>query len=158
MAEQTQDKGFTIPPPSTEKATPQKPAPQSPAPSPAPSPMPSPGPGKTNSELNVILPKPGPDKIQSRDYLIAGGVLLVLFIAFFFAKTAYSNHLARKRVSPGAANAAGWWLFIFLSGLATAAVLSILSPVKFLTPIFMGPLLLVSLVAIVLMFVSGRRA
>ncbi len=97
------------------------------------------------------------DHMQPRDYAVAGGVLLVLLIAFFFAKKAYANHLALKRVSIGSANAAGWWLFIFLTGLATAAVLSVLNSAKFLTPMFMAPLLVISLVALILMFITGRR-
>jgi hypothetical protein len=95
---------------------------------------------------------------QPRDYAIAAGILLVLLVAFFFAKNAYANHLAGRRVPPGAATAAGWWLFIFLASLATASVLAILSSVKFLTPLFMGPLGVISLVALVLMFVSGKRS
>jgi hypothetical protein len=142
MAETTQDKGFALPAPTTDKDQSTNPVTTSPAP-----------------QAREIAPSSGVETNapQPRDYAIAGGVLLVLLIAFFFAKIAYSNHLATKRVSAGAANAASWWLFIFLTGLATAAVLSILSPVKFLTPIFMGPLLLVSVVALILMFVTGRR-
>jgi hypothetical protein len=142
MADATQNKGFTIPSPTSEKEQ----STNTPTSSPV-------------SQAKEIVLSPGveTDIPQPRDYAIAGGVLLVLLIAFFFAKNAYANHLAGKRVPTGAANAAGWWLFIFMTGLATAAVLSVLSPVKFLTPIFMGPLLLVSLVALVLMFVVGRR-
>ena len=140
MADQSRDKGFTIPPP-REKEQPTIPS--------APS---------TSQSKEIPLPSGVESNVpQPRDYAIAGAVLLVLLIAFFFGKNAYANHLARKRISTGAANAAGWWLFIFLTGLATAALLSILSPVKFMTPIFMGPLLLVGLVALVLMFVTGRR-
>jgi hypothetical protein len=97
---------------------------------------------------------PGP---QPRDYAIAGGVLLVLIVAFFFAKNAYANHLATRRVARGPADAAGWWLFIFLVSLSTASALALVSPVKFLTPLFMLPLGLIALVAIILMFVTGRR-
>lgn len=104
--------------------------------------------------INVAEPE-GP---QPRDYAIAGGVLLVLFIAFFFAKNAYANYLATRRVPPGAANAAGWWLFIFLVSLSTASALALVSPIKFLTPLFMLPLGLIALVAIVLMVLSGRRS
>lgn len=143
MADQTQNKGFTIPEPTTDKGQP---------------PIPT-APLSTSQTQGIDLPK-GPESgvPQPRDYAIASGVLLVLLIAFFFAKNAYANYLARKRVSAAAANAAGWWLLIFLTGLASAAVLSILSPAKFLTPIFMGPLLLVSVVALVLMLVTGRRS
>ncbi|MEW6418078.1 MAG: hypothetical protein AB1480_08155 [Nitrospirota bacterium] len=144
MAEQTQNKGFTIPEPTTDKG--QTPTPGAPL-------------STSQTKEGVELPKsPEAGAPQPRDYAIAGGVLLVLIIAFFFAKNAYANFLAKKRVSAGAANAAGWWLFIFLTGLATSATLSILSPSKFLTPIFMAPILLVSVVALVLMLVTGRRS
>lgn len=105
-----------------------------------------------------LVPVAEPEGPQPRDYAIAGGVLLVLFIAFFFAKNAYANYLATRRVAPGAANAAGWWLFIFLVSLSTASALALVSPIKFLTPLFMLPLGLIALVAIVLMVLSGRRS
>jgi len=142
MADSTQNKGFTIPAPAPAKGQPAVPM--------------------TTPMTSLPITTPGPivviDGPQPRDYAIAGGVLLVLLIAFFFAKKAYANHLALKRISTGSANAAGWWLFIFLTGLATAAVLSILDHMKFLTPMFMVPLLVISLVALILMFVTGRRS
>ena len=144
MAEPTQNKGFTLPMPAPAKGQPAVPMT---------SPMVSQPIGITPTIANTEI-----DGSQPRDYAIAGGVLLVLLIAFFFAKRAYANHLAGKRVSSGAANASGWWLFIFLTGLAIAAALSILSPVKFLTPMFMGPLLAICIAALILMFVTGRRA
>ena len=52
---------------------------------------------------------------SSRDMLIGGAVLLVLMVAFFFAKNAYANLLVGKRVQPRSANAAGWWLWVFLT-------------------------------------------
>jgi hypothetical protein len=94
---------------------------------------------------------------SSRDTLIGGAILLVLFVAFFFAKNAYANMLVGKRVPPGKANAAGWWLFIFLASLSTGVVLAALNPVKFMAPLIIGPLGLVGLLALVLMFVSGRK-
>jgi len=142
MAEPAQNKGFTLPAPKTDKELPT-------ATQPAP--------------LNVTQTKDMSSSVgvselpQPRDYVIAGGILLVLLIAFFFAKNAYANHLSGKRIPPGAANAAGWWIFIFLSCLASAAVLSVLSPVKFLTPLVMAPLLVISVLALILMFYSSRR-
>ncbi|MEG1325261.1 MAG: hypothetical protein RSD99_10245, partial [Janthinobacterium sp.] len=86
-----------------------------------------------------------------------GVVLLLLFIAFFFAKNAYANGLVAKRVPPNKANASGWWLFIFLASLATGVVLAAVNAHKFLAPLFMGPLVLVGLVALLLTFTSSRR-
>lgn len=94
---------------------------------------------------------------SSRDTLIGGVVLLLLFIAFFFAKNAYANGLVAKRVPPNKANASGWWLFIFLASLATGVVLAAVNAHKFLAPLFMGPLVLVGLVALLLTFTSSRR-
>ncbi len=94
---------------------------------------------------------------SSRDTLVGGVVLLLLFIAFFFAKNAYANGLVAKRVPPNKANASGWWLFIFLASLATGVVLAAVNAHKFLAPLFMGPLVLVGLVALLLTFTSSRR-
>ena len=94
---------------------------------------------------------------SSRDTRIGGVVLLLLFIAFFFAKNAYANGLVAKRVPPNKANASGWWLFIFLASLATGVVLAAVNAHKFLAPLFMGPLVLVGLVALLLTFTSSRR-
>ena len=106
-------------------------------------------------QINMALPDlDGP---QPRDYAIAGGVLLVLLIVFFFVKGSYANYLVGRKVSPNSANAAAWWLLIFLMGLAIASVLAIMNPVKFLAPLFMGPLASLSFVALVLTFVTGRR-
>ena len=94
---------------------------------------------------------------SSRDTLVGGVVLLLLFIAFFFAKNAYANGLVAKRVPPNKANASGWWLFIFLASRATGVVLAAVNAHKFLAPLFMGPLVLVGLVALLLTFTSSRR-
>ncbi len=93
----------------------------------------------------------------SRDMMIGGAVLLVLFIAFFFAKNAYANGLVAKRVPPAKANAAGWWMFIFMASLATAVVLAVVNSAKFVAPMFLGPLGAVAIVALVLMILSGRK-
>lgn len=94
---------------------------------------------------------------SSRDMAIGAAVLLVLFIAFFFAKSAYANTLVGKRVPPAKANAAGWWMFIFLASLATAVVLVAVNAAKYMAPLIVGPLGLVALVALILMLVSGRK-
>lgn len=94
---------------------------------------------------------------SSRDLLIGGGILLVLLIAFFFAKNAYANTLVAKRVPPNKANTAGWWLFICLASLSTAAVLAAISPMKFMTPLVLGPLGGVGLLSLILALVSGRK-
>ena len=136
--------GFTLPPPAAEPATPATPATAAPATS-------------ASVETAPALDQVGATDTSSRDTLIGGAVLLVLFVAFFFAKNAYANGLVGKRVSPNKANASGWWLFIFLASLATAVVLAAVNAHKFLAPLFMGPLVLVGLVALVLTFTSSRN-
>jgi len=149
VADTKQDKGFSIPPPDAptparDVSTPAAPAPAAPA-------------GSTVSGTTDAGAPPAVPPIQPREYAIAGTVLILLLVAFFFAKNAYSNFLARNRVAFGPANAAGWWLYIFLMSLSTAAVLSVLSAERFLVPLFMIPFGVVALVALVLMLVSGRR-
>lgn len=136
--------GFTLPPPAAEPATPATPATAAPATS-------------ASVETAPALDQIGATDTSSRDTLIGGAVLLVLFVAFFFAKNAYANGLVGKRVSPNKANASGWWLFIFLASLATAVVLAAVNSHKFLAPLFMGPLVLVGLVALVLTFTSSKN-
>lgn len=94
---------------------------------------------------------------SSRDLMIGGAILLVLVIAFFFGKNAYANTLVAKRVPPNKANAAGWWLFIFLVSLATGVVLSAVNPARFLGLLIIGPLAVVAIVSLVLAIVSGRK-
>lgn len=94
---------------------------------------------------------------SSRDLLIGGAILLVLFVAFFFAKNAYANTLVGKRVSPTKANAAGWWLFVFLASLATGVVLSAINATMFLKPLILGPIAAIGILALVLMLLSGRK-
>jgi hypothetical protein len=93
----------------------------------------------------------------SRDLTIGAAVLLVLFVAFFFAKNAYANTLVGKRIPPAKANAAGWWMFIFLASLATGVVLAAVNSAKYMAPLVIGPLGAVALVALILMLVSGRK-
>lgn len=106
-----------------------------------------------NLALNVV---PAVDT-SSRDLMIGGAILLVLLVAFFFAKNAYANTLVAKRVPPSKANAASWWLFIFLASVSTGVVLSAVSAAKFMTPLVLGPLAGVGLVALVLALLTGRK-
>ena len=114
-------------------------------------------PATGTSETVESLPVTTDVDTSSRDALIGGGVLLVLFIAFFFAKNAYANTLVAKRIQPGKANAAGWWLFIFLASLSTGVVLAAINAPKFMAPLIIGPLTLIGLIALVLMLLSSRK-
>lgn len=97
------------------------------------------------------------ENTSSRDFLIGGAILLVLFVAFFFAKNAYANGLVTKKLPPDRANASGWWLFIFLAALATGVVLVAVNSARFMAPLVMGPIVAVSLAALVLTFTSSRN-
>ena len=141
MAQDNKDTGFALPAPDAGKTPPA--ATEQPA-----------TPATTTTEMPVLA---GAADTSSRDLLVGGGILLVLFIAFFFARGAYANALVVKRVPPNKANAAGWWLFVFLASISTGVVLAAVNATKFMAPLIIGPILAVALLALVLTFVSGRR-
>ena len=128
--------------------------------------LPTPSDAPTTTATATIILPPG-EKFEgtytvvsdtsSRDLLIGGGVLLVLFIAFFFARGAYANHLVGRRIPPNKANAAGWWLFVFMASLSTGLVLSAVNATRFFTPAIMAPVGGVALLALTLMLVTGRK-
>ena len=136
--------GFTLPPPAS--TPPAADAPGAPASA-----------ATATTEAAPAFDAAATTDTSSRDTLVGGVVLLLLFVAFFFAKNAYANGLVAKRVPPNKANASGWWLFIFLASLATGVVLAAVNAHKFLAPLSMGPLVLVGLVALLLTFTSSRR-
>jgi hypothetical protein len=146
MADQQKESGFKLPVPGGGQDTGGAKAPAS-----------SSGQGESSPGATMGIPGLADADTTSRDMTIAGGVLLVLVIAFFFAKTAYANALVAKKVAPRSANAAGWWLFILLTSTATAAVLGFANQAKFLTIIFMAPLGLIALISLILMLMSSRR-
>ncbi len=111
---------------------------------------------QAGTTMNIGLPSVG-SGTSSRDMLIGGSVLLVLVIAFFFAKGAYATSLVGKKVQPRSANAAGWWLFIFLTLISVGVVLAVVSGSVLMTPFIIGPLSLGAIVALVLMLLSSRR-
>jgi predicted anti-sigma-YlaC factor YlaD len=140
MADTTSNKpqsGFTLPPPTV---APEKPPEITSQP--------------TGSALRIDVGSSGP---SSRDILIGGAVLLVLMVAFFFAKNAYANLLVGKRVQPRSANAAGWWLWVFLTLLSVGVILAAVSGSVLMAPFIVGPLVLGAIVALVLMLVSAKR-
>lgn len=147
MAQDTQiaqNSGFRLPPPSGAAST---------AP---PTATPAPGTGPTQAPGISIVRPPASDT-STRDVAIGVGVMVVLLVAFFFAKNAYANWLVGRKVSPRSANAAGWWLFIFLTCLAAAGVFPLAARATFLSAIFLGPVLLVAAAALVLLLLSSRR-
>lgn len=124
-----------------------------------PSALPTPNPFASQAEVGTTpaLPEVPAGEPASRDLLVGGGVLLVLMVAYFFAKNAYANMLVGKRVEPRSANASGWWLFIFLSLISVGVVLAAVNRSALMAPFIVGPLALGAVVALVLMLLSGRR-
>jgi len=147
MTQIAQNQGFTLPPLGSGPNAPPQPASASPDPALAATQAPS---------VVIDLGSPQFDTL-ARDLTIGAGVMLVLLIAFFFAKNAYANWLVGRRVSPRSANAAGWWVFILLTCLAAAGVFPLASQATFLSVIYLGPVLAVAGVALVLMLLSSRR-
>ena len=99
------------------------------------------------------------EQTNSRDALIGGLVLLVLAVMFFVIKNAYANWRVKERVAPSRANASGWFLFLGLMAVATAAVLGFVNSGRFLAPLYLFPLgglALVSLVAWLATFSAKR--
>ena len=105
----------------------------------------------------VVQQDPQHVNTHSRDLAIGSGVLLVLLIAFFFAKNAYANMLVARRVEPRSANAAGWWLFIALAVLALGIVFGAIDASSLVQAIYVIPLAVVEVLAIVLLILSSRR-
>lgn len=107
--------------------------------------------------INIGAPPFGGNAMSSRDLLIGGAVLLVLVVAFVFAKNAYATSLVGKKIQPRSANAAGWWLFIFLTLISMGVILAVVSNSVLMTPFIIGPLVLGAIVALILTILSSRR-
>lgn len=131
--------GFSLPPPVGEGSAPAA------------------GTATTTAPGGEPLPLPGLADTSSRDLLIGGAILLVLFVGFFFAKNGYANALVARRVPPVKANAAGWALFVALASIGTAVVLSAVNAARFMTPLILGPLGAVALLSLGLMALNARR-
>lgn len=124
--------------------------------------LPMPSGGAATVSVPVIV-QPGENAhtvvsdTSSRDLLIGSAILLLLLVAFFFAKNAYANTLVANRVPPNKANASGWWLFVLLASVATGIVLSAVNASQFMKPFILGPIGAIGLLALVLMLVSARK-
>jgi len=94
---------------------------------------------------------------SSRELAIGAGIFLVLLVVFFFVRSAFAQHLVRRRVAPSAAESSAWLLFVGLSFLSAAVVLAIVNAGKFLTFAVTGTLMLVGLCALVGALLAGRR-
>ncbi len=112
--------------------------------------------GNTGAGTSTIDGAPQTDT-SNRDLTLAGGIFLVLLLAFFFARGAYVNHLVSRRVAPGSAGNAGWLLFIGLAFLSGAIVLALINAEKYLSLWVTGPLVLVGLGSLLGAVLTGRR-
>ena len=111
----------------------------------------------TTSSNAQSLPSAPVTDTESRDLAIGSGVLVGFLIIVFFAKNSWANHLVEKRMPPRLANASGWWLFILIGTLATSGMLYLVNDEKFLTPICLAALGIVSLLSLVMIFITSRR-
>jgi hypothetical protein len=98
-----------------------------------------------------------PSDTSSRDMVIGGAIWLVFLIVFFFVKNAWANRLVANRVPPHSANASGWWLFVFLSGLATGAILAGVNAEQFLSPVYLGIFSVIALTGLIGALLTNRR-
>jgi len=115
-------------------------------------------PATTANEVETLPTNALPaESTGSRDLLVGGAILLVLFVVFFLAKNAYATGLVAKRLPPNKANASGWWLFIFLASVATGVVLTAVNASRFLAPLVIGPIAVVALISLILTFTSSRK-
>jgi len=123
--------------------------------------LPNPDQGKLPARPNVGTTTPIPVDPSvgapgAKGLLTGGLVLLVVMGVFFFLKGMYANHLVSKKVPPTKANQAGWWLWVFLSALAAGAIFAIVDQARFLTILYLAPLGVVAIVALILMLISSR--
>lgn len=144
MADQKENTGFALPVPGGQQAGGQA------------APAAQDG-GAPALQINVDPGFGSTSDTSTRDLAIGVGVMVVLLVAFFLAKNAYANWLVGRKVSPRSANAAGWWLFIFLACLAAAGVFPLAAGATFLSAFFLGPVLVVALAALVMLLLSSRR-
>ena len=96
---------------------------------------------------------------SSSDLVVAGGILLVLAIVFFFVRNGVRRHLIAERASLSAATSAGWAVFAFLVTLSSAVVFGLFGNLwnllAFTVP--MGALILVTLVLSIVLYNSAAR-
>ncbi|MGZ8217558.1 hypothetical protein [Methylomagnum sp.] len=147
--------GFTLPDPNKPPAPlPVTPSPTAPGPS-------VPPPASTVGTAATVPPSETPtgkpSDTSSRDMVIGGAILLVFLIVFFFVKNAWANRLVANRVPPHSANASGWWLFVFLSSLATGAILAGVNSEQFLSPLYLGVFSVIALVGLIGTLLTNRR-
>lgn len=96
--------------------------------------------------------------LQSRDWAIGVGVMLVLSVIFFLIRGFVTSMLVDRRAAPDAARGAGWALFLFLFVTAAALVFGLLGDYwgKFLFVLPAGALILATgLLALVMNLRAG---
>lgn len=123
----------------------------------APPPAPPTSKGTPAAATEVPSSPPVEAETAARDTAIAGGILLVLMIGLLFVKNAWTVSRVGKKVPPRSANMSGWWLFIALSSVLAVVVMGFANPPRFMTILFVAPLVVLALISAVLTFVSSRR-
>ena len=92
----------------------------------------------------------------NKGLLIGLGLLLVVMVVAFFLRGAWANNLVAKKVSPHAANASGWWLFVLLTSVLGGSLFGLVNP-GFFTIIYIGILAVLSLIALIMMILSSSK-
>lgn len=92
----------------------------------------------------------------NKGLLIGLGLLLVVMVVAFFLRGAWANSLVAKKVSPHAANASGWWLFILLTAVLGGGLFGLVNP-GFFTIIYIGILAVLALIALIMMILSSSK-
>ncbi len=100
-----------------------------------------------------------PRGASSNDMVIAGAILGVLAVVFFFVRGGVRRHLIAERASLSSASSAGWAVFAFLLSLSATVVFgqfaNLWNMLAFTVP--MGLLILVTLVLSVILYGAAAR-
>lgn len=95
--------------------------------------------------------------INTKEMVIAFGAVLVAIIIFFVIKNFVSKMLVSSyKKSPRSADMAGWSLFCVLLFAAITSVLGVLDSSKFFSFLYLIPIGLVMLVALIMFIVALR--
>ena len=100
-----------------------------------------------------------PRTASSNDMVIAGAILAILAIVFFFVRGGVRRHLIAERASLSSASSAGWAVFAFLLSVSATVVFgqfgNLWTMLAFIVP--MGLLIVVTLILSVILYGAAAR-
>jgi hypothetical protein len=98
---------------------------------------------------------PQHSEVNSKELVIAFGVIIVAGVIFFLVKNYVSKMLvASFRKSPRSADMAGWSLFCVLLLATIAAVLGIVNSAKLFSVLYLIPIGLAMVVALIMLIIA----